>query len=196
MVWCCVAWGLNICLFTSGSSGEEDGETATNKTRGRQWEENWEARGFTSEVVSLRVGSVSRTTFAWSMFKRTRYIHVYRFFCIMAERTKPSIHARYTQRSFPFLAERWCKTFTNGTLAKRPVTGPREAFSLFPRVLMFIAVFLAMFIGIPSGSLCGVEWGERAQHRIFFLPPWRDLLVDVSQALRFDERLAIETPLS
>ena len=142
------------------------------------------------------VGSVSRTTFAWSMFKRTRYIHVYRFFCIMAERTKPSIHARYTQRSFPFLAERWCKTFTNGTLAKRPVTGPREAFSLFPRVLMFTAVFLAMFIGIPSGSLCGVEWGERAQHRIFFLPPWRDLLVDVSQALRFDERLAIETPLS
>lgn len=90
------------------------------------------------------------------------------FFCIMAERTKPSIHARYTQRSFPFLAERWCKTFTNGTLAKRPVTGLREAFSLFPRVLMFITVFLAMFIGIPSGSLCGVEWGERAQHRIFF----------------------------
>ena len=43
----------------------------------------------------------------YAMFKRTRYIHVYRFFCIMAERTKPSIHARYTQRSFPFLAERW-----------------------------------------------------------------------------------------
>ena len=96
------------------------------------------------------------------------YIHVYRFFCIMAERTKPSIHERYTQRSFPFLAERWCKTFTNGTLAKQPVTGPREAFSLFPRVLMFIAVFLAMFIGIPSGSLCGVEWGERAQNTEFF----------------------------
>lgn len=86
------------------------------------------------------------------------------FFCIMAERTKPSIHARYTQRSFPFLAERWCKTFTNGTLAKRPVTGPREAFSLLPRVLMFIAVFLAMFIGI----LCGVEWGERFNREFFF----------------------------
>ena len=86
------------------------------------------------------------------------------FFCIMAERTKPSIHARYTQRSFPFLAERWCKTFTNGTLARRPVTGPREAFSLLPRVLMFIAVFLAMFIGIPLWS--GV--GREVQQRIFF----------------------------
>ena len=86
------------------------------------------------------------------------------FFCIMVERTKPSIHARYTQRSFPFLAERWCKTFTNGTLAKRPVTGPREAFSLLPRVLMFIAVFFAMFIGIPLWS--GV--GREVQHRIFF----------------------------
>ena len=59
MVWCCVAWGLNICLFTSGSSGEEDGERETNKTRGRQWEGKREARGFTSEVVSLHcVGSV------------------------------------------------------------------------------------------------------------------------------------------
>ena len=28
------------------------------------------------------------------------------FFFIMAERTKPSIHARYTQLSFPFLAKR------------------------------------------------------------------------------------------
>lgn len=89
------------------------------------------------------------------------------FFCIMAETTKPSIHARYAQRSFRFLAERQCKTFTNRTLAKRPGTGPREALSLFPRVLMFIAVFLAMFIGIPSGSLCGVEWGERfSQNKI------------------------------
>lgn len=89
------------------------------------------------------------------------------FFCIMAERTKPSIHARYAQRSFRFLAERQCKTFTNRTLAKRPGTGPREALSVFPRVLMFIAVFLAMFIGIPSGSLCGVEWGERfSQNKI------------------------------
>ena len=84
------------------------------------------------------------------------------FFCIMAERTKPSIHAQYTQRSFRFLAERQCKTFTNRTLAKRPVTGPREDFSLYPRVLMSIAVFLAMLIVIPSWSrLCGVEWGER-----------------------------------
>ena len=85
------------------------------------------------------------------------------FFCIMAERTKPSVYMRDMppQRSFRFLAERQCKTFTNRTLAKRPVTDPREAFSLFPRVLTFIAVFLAMFIVIPSGSLCGVEWGER-----------------------------------
>ena len=90
------------------------------------------------------------------------------FFCIIAERTKPSIHARYAQHSFRFLAERQFKTFMNGTLAKRPVTGPREAFSLLPRVLIFTAVFLAMFIGIPSGNLCEVEWGERFNTEFFF----------------------------
>ena len=56
--------GKRECVFTSGSSGEEDGDRETNKTQGRQWEGNLEARGFTSEVVSLRVGSVPRTTFA------------------------------------------------------------------------------------------------------------------------------------
>ena len=83
-------------------------------------------------------------------------------------------------------------------MAKRPVTGPREAFSLFPRVLMFIAVFLAMFIGIPSGNLCGVEWGERFNTEFFFYhrKKMHWMLADVSQALRFDERLAIETPVS
>ena len=63
---------------------------------------------------------------------------------------------------------------------------------------MFIAVFLAMFIGIPSGNLCGVEWGERFNTEFFFYhrKKMHWMLADVSQALRFDERLAIETPVS
>ena len=64
---------------------------------------------------------------------------------------------------------------------------------------MFTTVFLAMLIVIPSWSqLCGVEWGERFNTEFFFYHRkkmyW--MLADVSKGLRFDERLAIETPVS
>ena len=109
-------------------------------------------------------------------------------FCIMAERTKH----KHEQRSFRFLTERH-NTLANGTLAKRfvgetTVHRPERGFfplPIFPRALMFIAVFLAVFIGIP-----------RFNKEIFFLPPQKDSLADVSQAPRFDEGLAMEMPLS
>ena len=111
MVWYCVAWGKRECVFTSGSSGEEDGERETNKTRGRLWEGNWEARAFTSEVVSLRVGSIPRTTFAWSMFKRTRYLHAYRFFFYHGWENK----AEYTCVIYAALVSLLSGTIVRGT---------------------------------------------------------------------------------
>ena len=87
------------------------------------------------------------------------------------ERTKH----HHEQCSFRFLAERH-NALANGTLAKRFVgetTGhrpERDFFPLpiFPRALMFIAVFLAVFIGIPSGSLCWVGKERGSTQKFFF----------------------------
>ena len=82
----------------------------------------------TSEVISRTCWVSSLTAFAWSVAERTRYIHAYRFFCIMTERTK-DIHALCL---FRFLAE-WHKTFGIRKLAKWLIgetTGHRSMTSL------------------------------------------------------------------
>ena len=48
---------------------------------------------------------------------------------------------------------------------------------------MFIAVFLAMFIGIPSGSLSGVEREERFYHRKKI--HWRDVSQGSAPLVKF-----------
>ena len=145
-----------------------------NKTHERHWEGKREAHGFTvvsptscsltSEVVLLTCWVSSLTAFAWDQCLKERGIYMpIVLFCIMAERTKH----KHEQRSFRFLVERH-NTLANGTLAKRfvgetTVHRPERGFfplPIFPRALMFIAVFLAVFIGIP-----------RFNKEIFFLPP-------------------------
>ena len=118
----------------------------------------------TSEVVLLTCWISSLTAFAWDQCLKERGIYMrIVLFCIMAERTKH----KHERRSFRFLVERH-NTLANGTLAKRfvgetTVHRPERGFfplPIFPRALMFIAVFLAVFIGIL-----------RFNKEIFFLPP-------------------------
>ena len=103
MVWCCVAWGVKH-LFVHLRLLRRGGWWEGNKQNAREPMRR-ELRGtrvyFWSGFATCWVSSL--TTFAWSVFER-RYIHAYRFFCIMAERTKLSIHVRCTQRSFRLLS--------------------------------------------------------------------------------------------